>query len=492
MRTKTVFNVLAVLFLALTLGNIQATRSTQAQELGPLSGNVIQGTVLGTAFTYQGRLTNTSGDPVSGPCILRFSLYQSAAGNDPVGTPLTANGVTPDNGYFSVALDFGADAFRGEGRFLKVEVDCGSGSFTALDPRVELTPAPYALYAASSGALRGNPVSDNAPAAGDMLAWDGNSWLPTAPAGGAQYANVIVVAKSGGQFTSIQAALNSITDADWTNRYLIWVAPGVYTERVTMKPHIDIEGAGELATKLTYTGDTTYATGTVMGAHYAELRHLTVENTGGANYATAMYNDDAAPFLSHVTLLASGGGSVNRGMLNVNGSQPQLKTVSVSVLGSGAAGSDGIFNEDSLLQARDTMLYISGGTVCNGVHNSQSVMKLIGSTIYVGDGSSAGYGVKNVNSDVDIWNSSITASGGVTATEIVGVDSYTSGSLFTAHINQSRISAFSGHTISNYSNAATYVGASWLSGGAVIDSGGVLTCAGVYDEDYVFYASTCP
>jgi hypothetical protein len=52
--------------------------------------------------------------------------------------------VTLDDGYFAVDLDFGADVFQGEGRFMRIEVDCGSG-FVALTPRVSLQPAPYAL-----------------------------------------------------------------------------------------------------------------------------------------------------------------------------------------------------------------------------------------------------------------------------------------------------------------------------------------------------------
>src|SRR5882672_11271321 len=47
-----------------------------------------------------------------------------------------------------------------------------------------------------------------------------------------RYQNVIVVARSGGDFTSVQEALNSITDNSPTNRYLVWVAPGIYTETV--------------------------------------------------------------------------------------------------------------------------------------------------------------------------------------------------------------------------------------------------------------------
>src|SRR5438132_3996437 len=94
-------------------------------------------------------------------------------------------------------------------------------------------------------------------------------------------ANVVTVAKSGVAFTSIQAALNTITDNSAANRYVIRVAPGAYTETVTMKPYVDIEGSGELTTKISFTGSASTSAGTVTGADNAELRSLTVENTGG-------------------------------------------------------------------------------------------------------------------------------------------------------------------------------------------------------------------
>ena len=180
MKIKTLFNLLAISFLVLALG---AAHQAQAQGPGAQDDIVPLGVSLGTGFTYQGRLTDNSGNPIAGPCALRFTLYQSAAGNDPVGAAITASGVTTDNGYFSVELDFGANAFDGEGRYLKIEVDCGGG-YTTLDPRVKLTPAPYAMYSVSTGALRGNPVSDNVPTAGDVLAWNGSSWLPTGSGAG--------------------------------------------------------------------------------------------------------------------------------------------------------------------------------------------------------------------------------------------------------------------------------------------------------------------
>jgi len=57
------------------------------------------------------------------------------------------------------------------------------------------------------------------------------------------YANTIIVAKSGGDFSSIQEALNSVTPTA-TSPLLIDVMPGVYTEAVTLKSHTYLRGAG--------------------------------------------------------------------------------------------------------------------------------------------------------------------------------------------------------------------------------------------------------
>ncbi|MEZ4729160.1 MAG: hypothetical protein R3E79_18660 [Caldilineaceae bacterium] len=107
---------------------------------------------LTATFTYQGQLRNGS-SAVNGDCDFQFSLWSvplRTDAADQVGAviPLTLR-VT--NGLFTAQLnsggEFGSTAFTGEQRWLQTAVRCpaGSGDFTTLAPRQELTATPYAL-----------------------------------------------------------------------------------------------------------------------------------------------------------------------------------------------------------------------------------------------------------------------------------------------------------------------------------------------------------
>lgn len=106
---------------------------------------------LGTALTYQGKLTDGS-PPANGNYDLRFVLYDADAGGNQVGSILTNAAVLVSDGLFTVPLDFGGGVFTGDARWLEIGVRTnGGGNFTTLSPRQPFTPAPYALYAPNAG-----------------------------------------------------------------------------------------------------------------------------------------------------------------------------------------------------------------------------------------------------------------------------------------------------------------------------------------------------
>lgn len=71
-----------------------------------------------------------------------------------------------------------------------------------------------------------------------------------------KYAQIVYVAKSNGDYTTITAAEASITDAASDKRYAILIAPGDYTETVTYKDYVDIIGSGRTNTRIIGTSGT--------------------------------------------------------------------------------------------------------------------------------------------------------------------------------------------------------------------------------------------
>jgi len=101
---------------------------------------------LGTAFTYQGRLSQ-SGSAVNEPIDIRVRLFDAASGGVQVGNELEALLVDVSSGVFTVDLDFGAQ-FNGSERWLEIDVKLSSGdTYETLSPRQPILPSPVALFA---------------------------------------------------------------------------------------------------------------------------------------------------------------------------------------------------------------------------------------------------------------------------------------------------------------------------------------------------------
>jgi hypothetical protein len=98
-----------------------------------------------TAFTYQGRLNDSSAE-ANGTYDFQFELYDATSAGSQVGSTQTLTNVAVSGGIFTVQLDFGANAFPGANRFLEIRVKkISEASYTTLTPRQPVTSAPYAV-----------------------------------------------------------------------------------------------------------------------------------------------------------------------------------------------------------------------------------------------------------------------------------------------------------------------------------------------------------
>lgn len=94
------------------------------------------------AIVYQGSIATPDG-PLSQEVVAQFRLFDAPASGSRVGVPLLMR-VTPENGLFSVPLDFGLNLpfDSGQPRWLEVTLDG-----VTLSPRQRIAPAPQAIQA---------------------------------------------------------------------------------------------------------------------------------------------------------------------------------------------------------------------------------------------------------------------------------------------------------------------------------------------------------
>ena len=105
----------------------------------------------GTAFTYQGSLTD-QGSPATGIYDLRFTVFDALADGNAVGIAVEVNDLNVSNGLFTATIDPGANVFTGPPRWLNIGVRPGTsaGAYTDVAPRQALTASPYAIKALSA------------------------------------------------------------------------------------------------------------------------------------------------------------------------------------------------------------------------------------------------------------------------------------------------------------------------------------------------------
>jgi hypothetical protein len=147
--------VLAGLFLYGIFSVVGTSSRVTAAQSPDIHDDASLDTSQSSAFTYQGRLSDQEGSPITGTCDFWFSLFDSLTGQTQIGPTLERSSVQLKDGYFTIGdLDFGSDAFPGDDRFLEISADCpaGQGAPETFE-RQAITSAPYAMHSASAASV---------------------------------------------------------------------------------------------------------------------------------------------------------------------------------------------------------------------------------------------------------------------------------------------------------------------------------------------------
>lgn len=316
--------------------------------------------------------------------------------------------------------------------------------------------------------------------------------------------------------TALLNALAGITNASSTKRYVIKVEPGIFelgSNRLIMKPYVDIEGSGQEATVIQGGGFSTNDDGVVWGAASAELRELQVRSASHPSQAAiAFYLPSGDTRLRNVSLFAIGGvgtwgirsvgdpfieectiraqgGANSHGFVSLGENRrPVIKRTGIEVTNGSSNGYGMLFLSGSApAEIRDVQIEVSGSySFSYGIYLDDPFnllpSRVTSSTIDVG-GANTNTGIWFRGLQLNVEQSQIRTTG----SNSTGIVNTGSGTFVLEHSESAGAS----------NSAVTYVGplligASRLEGGAVVGST-LATCAGVYDETFAFYAGpACP
>jgi hypothetical protein len=155
--------------------------------------------------------------------------------------------------------------------------------------------------------------------------------------------NVIVVAKSNGDFTSVVEAMNSITATSSSQRYLVWVGPGVYTETATVqvKPYVHLQGAGPNVTVIASTlgaASPNASAATAQLDDNGRISDLSLVNQGTGTFGIAVHSTLATrgAVLDNVVAEANGSGGTGHYAVYLNDSEITIENSTLRA--SGAVG----------------------------------------------------------------------------------------------------------------------------------------------------------
>ncbi len=224
-----------------------------------------------------------------------------------------------------------------------------------------------------------------------------------------QLDNLVIVAQSGGDYDNVQDAIDSVTNAEADNPYLVWVAPGVYDKvgPLMMQPYVHVQGAGQ---------DVSVIAQTVHLTHHVSLRDVTV---GDDNTATALKASDgtSGTLVSNVTAQSQGNFTFNYA-IHVAGDGIHVTLQNVTALAENASSSNTALDNDGA-----TVVLLGGSFTARGGDNAMGIYNFsTGSTVVAEDitvlaeDGDYNYGLRNYYQvTVTLRGGSFTARGGIEA-----------------------------------------------------------------------------
>jgi hypothetical protein len=328
--------------------------------------------------------------------------------------------------------------------------------------------------------------------------------------------------------TGLRNALAGISSPSSTNRWLVKIEPGIYDVAATsllMRSWVDVEGSGIGTTTIRGTVDgSSLVNATIHGASSAELRLVTVEATGTAE-AIAMYNEFASPRLYRVKLLAQGSAGA-WGMRNF-ASAPIVEECEIAASTSSPTGSNayGIVFRGVVATGQRSSIVRSKIDAANAASNyglfmmeAQTVTEIRDSKINATGGSNT-YGIYATfgpggwtgQENLALRDVEVSSAGGSSASygALLDSNSWVAMSIMTStlwgHVSPAtygivqRVDApmgLQGASVTGFTKTIDTAGSisiasTHLQGGPTTALGW-LGCMGVWDENGVFYANSCP
>ncbi len=424
--------------LAMVMGALLSVAALMGA--GRLLAETLASDTVPEIVNYQGYLTDAGGNPISSTVTLQFGIWDASSGGSQVWSE-THNNVTVSGGYFSVLLGsqgtpLTPSVFSNTSRYL--EVTYGATVFA----RQRFSSVPYALVAAKASTAitstyaTSSTYAMNAKYATTSTYATGSTYAMTATyalnapsgSGGVAWSHVVVVAKSGGDYTTVTDAMNAITPSS-ADRYLVLVMPGVYEEQVVLKPYVHLKGAGVVNTMITSAANTNNlnddAAVTMMVPADSQVSDLRVRNNAATNDSVALKvdNGNIQTILNNVQIKATGAGGDQHIGLYLDSGSVTLSHIDVEVNG-GTGNNWGIYSlastyliHDSNVEATTTN---SAGLRFNGGGAS------VDDSVISGANGSNGQGINTsggAGTEVYIDRSTIEGDSG-TGSSIISTDNY--------------------------------------------------------------------